>query len=321
MRIYTFMQTIFTAERFAPSFDVGTRTLKAIKVGTVANKISPEGDVTPHTFTEEQLMTAAVSWTGGAIRLDHNYPTDGVIESAWYEAPYVMMRISGLNPEIDARVAAGEHSGFSIDGILEADSVIGTAISILFPPIMPACGASAGCGLTAQMNSEADMPEDKNNEKELLEAKANATTIATLEAKQSQHESIVAAKDTQIAALEASVAEKTAELETKFTKEQVEASVTSAIEAEKATATLHAEQTAMIAKMFPDGMSDELTASVAEKIAADDFNGAMKVVTDTVDFKTLKAQVVTETNDGTVAASKSVRKGAIGAVYTIGVDA
>ncbi|MCK5433303.1 MAG: hypothetical protein KAJ03_11185 [Gammaproteobacteria bacterium] len=299
------MQTTFTAERFAPSFDVGTRTLKAIKVGTVANKISPDGEVTSHKFTEEQLMTAAVSWTGGAIRLDHNYPTDGVIESAWYEAPYVMMRISGLNPEIDARVEAGEHSGFSIDGTLEADSVIGTAISILFPPIMPACGASAGCGLTAQMNSEADnMPEDKNMDKEILEAKANATTIATLEAKQLQHEDVVAAKDTQIAALEASVAETTAELETKFTKEQVEASVTSAIEAEKATATLHAEQTAMIAKMFPDGMSDELTASVAEKIAADDFNGAMKVVTDTVDFKTLKAQVVTETAADTIVAEK-----------------
>ena len=302
MRIYTFMQTTFTAERFAPSFDVGTRTLKAIKVGTVANKISPEGEVTSHKFTEEQLITAAVTWTGGAIRLDHNYPTEGLIESAWYEAPYVMMRISGLNPEIDARVAAGEHSGFSIDGILEADSVIGTAISILFPPVMPACGASAGCGLTAQMNSEANMPEDKNMDKEILEAKANATTIATLEAEKSQHESIVAAKDTQIAALESSVAEKTAELETKFTEEQVEASVTAAIEAEKATATLHAEQTAMIAKMFPDGMSDELTASVAEKIAADDFNGAMKVVTDTVDFKTLKAQVVTETTADTIEA-------------------
>lgn len=240
----------FGAEISADDYNSKTHIVNAIKIGTIAHTSSG----LPFECVEEWLVNHATDWEGGRLIANHYgeaSETFGNIVRSWWDDPFVKMELGGMNPETERRMEQGEHTGFSFDGIGDINdpaNVMGTNLSILFYPHVPACPATEGCGIAADGVAESSSQIVKNENydngsdimaegKPYTESEINklvsdsavgAAKLATFEAEAKTYESTVDALKAEIGERNTKISELTDNVGTMFTAETVEAKVVEA---------------------------------------------------------------------------------------------
>ena len=104
-------------------------------------------------LSSEALDADWKSWEGGVITANHKVLESGKISEVWREKPFVYGVISGLEPDLLAKILSPAYQGTSQESnLVEVDEsgkvkhLKGTGISIIFYPEQPACPIKKGCG-------------------------------------------------------------------------------------------------------------------------------------------------------------------------------
>ena len=241
---------VISAEISADDYNPKTHIVNAIKIGTIAHSSNNE----PFVCTSEWLETHAIDWTGGRLIANHYgeaSETFGDIVRSWWNSPYVKMELGAMNPETELRMERGEHTGFSFDAIGDPNdpaNVMGTNLSILFYPHVPACPATEGCGIAADGDAESSSQIVKNENydngsdimaegKPYTESEINklvsdsavgAAKLATFEAEAKTYESTVDALKAEIGERNTKISELTETAGEMFSAETVDAKVAEA---------------------------------------------------------------------------------------------
>jgi len=190
------------------------------------------------TFSAASLEPAAPSWVGGTVSINHDLKkgTFGeIVDSVWSKDSIV--QTIKVNDFLAGWIARNkDHIGVSVEatvrfnGELVTTHVVGTGVTIVFPPEKPACPIEEGCGIlgtdpspvtltesdSTQILGEPNMTEVSANEKEALDK------LAKVEATLTEKEATLATATKRIGDLEAKVKEQADIIATYVEKEKAD---------------------------------------------------------------------------------------------------